>query len=70
MHRKPNENLHVSEKRVALLDLRPLIVFSLIFLFANFSFAQVNRSGLNGTVTDSTGRVLMQVHVTVIENAT
>lgn len=70
MHRKPNENLHLPEKRVALLSLRPLLAFSLIFLFANSSFAQVDRSGLSGTTSDASGRVLMQVHVTVVENAT
>jgi len=70
MHRKPNENLHLSEKRIALLNLRPFIAFSLVFLFANVSFAQVDRSGLSGTITESSGRLLPQTHVTVVENAT
>jgi hypothetical protein len=70
MHRKPNENLHLSEKRIALLNLRPFIAFSLVFLFANVSFAQVDRSGLSGTITESSGRLLPQAHVTVVENAT
>jgi len=32
--------------------------------------AQVDRSGLNGTVTDPSGRVLPQVHVTAVHSAT
>jgi hypothetical protein len=32
--------------------------------------AQVDRSGLTGTVTDSSGRLLPQAHVTVVENET
>jgi len=32
--------------------------------------AQVDRAGLNGTVTDSAGRVLPQTHVTAFQNAT
>ncbi len=70
MHRKPNKNLHLPEKRVALLSLSSLLAFSLIFLFANSSLAQVDRSGLSGTVTDASGRLLPQAHITVVENAT
>ena len=69
MHSKSNEYFNLSGKRVALRSLGPLIAFSLTFFFANISFAQVDRSGLSGTVTDSSGRVLTQVHVTVVENA-
>ena len=32
--------------------------------------AQVDRSGLTGTVTESSGRLLTQAHVTAVENAT
>jgi len=32
--------------------------------------AQVDRAGLNGTVTDSSGRVLPRAHVTAVHNAT
>ena len=32
--------------------------------------AQVDRAGLNGTVTDPTGRALPQVHVTAVHNST
>src|ERR1700722_14976654 len=32
--------------------------------------AQVDRSGLTGTVTDPSGRLLGQTHITVVENST
>jgi hypothetical protein len=32
--------------------------------------AQVDRSGLTGTVTDSSGRLLGQTHITAVENST
>jgi hypothetical protein len=41
-----------------------------MFCIAAISFGQVDRSGLSGTVTDSSGRLLPQAHVTVVENAT
>ena len=34
------------------------------------SFAQVDRSGLSGTVTDSAGRLLPQAQITAVQNAT
>jgi carboxypeptidase family protein len=42
----------------------------LLISFATQGFAQVDRAGLNGTVTDSSGRVLPQTHVTAVHNAT
>ncbi|MGA8108862.1 MAG: carboxypeptidase-like regulatory domain-containing protein, partial [Acidobacteriaceae bacterium] len=36
----------------------------------SFSFAQVARSGLSGTVTDSSGRLLPQARVTAVQGAT
>jgi len=41
-----------------------------MFCIAGICFAQVDRSGLSGTVTDPAGRVLPQAHVTVVENET
>ncbi|MGO8757289.1 MAG: carboxypeptidase regulatory-like domain-containing protein [Terracidiphilus sp.] len=42
----------------------------MVFLVASISFAQVDRSGLSGTVTESSGRRLTQTHVAVVESAT
>jgi Carboxypeptidase regulatory-like domain len=42
----------------------------LLVCFASQGLAQVDRAGLNGTVTDSSGRVLPQAHVTAVHNAT
>ncbi len=50
--------------------LRVAIVFSAVFFLTGISFAQVDRSGLTGTVTDSSGRLLPQAHITVVDNAT
>ena len=49
-----------------------------IFLFASMlalglgspALGQIDRAGLNGTVTDSSGRVLPQTHITAVHNAT
>jgi len=42
----------------------------MLIVCSGLSQAQVDRSGLNGTVTDPTGRVLPQTHVTAVHNAT
>ncbi|MGO9338712.1 MAG: carboxypeptidase regulatory-like domain-containing protein [Terracidiphilus sp.] len=41
-----------------------------MFFLASLCAAQVDRSGLSGTVTDPSGRPLPQAHVTAVENAT
>src|ERR1700733_10808016 len=46
------------------------IGFAVLFSLASLCAAQVDRSGLSGTVTDPSGRLLPQAHVTVVENAT
>ena len=43
---------------------------ALLVWFPTQGFAQVDRAGLSGTVTDSSGRVLPQTHVTAVHNAT
>ena len=40
-----------------------------ILCLASVSLAQVDRAGLNGTVTDSSGRVLPDVHVVAVQEA-
>jgi hypothetical protein len=42
----------------------------LVLGLASQSPAQVDRAGLNGTVTDPSGRVLPQTHVTAVQDAT
>jgi hypothetical protein len=50
--------------------LRAFIEFSAVFILAASTFAQVDRSGLTGTVTDPSGRVLAGTHITAVENST
>jgi Carboxypeptidase regulatory-like domain/TonB dependent receptor len=47
-----------------------LRIMSFIAGLAVLSAAQVDRAGLNGTVTDSSGSVLPQTHVVAIQNST
>src|SRR5580700_8236203 len=49
--------------------LRIPIGFSFWFFLAGLCAAQADRSGLTGTVTDSSGRRLPQARVTAVENA-
>ncbi len=39
-------------------------------VLASLSSAQVDRAGLNGTVTDPSGRILPQTHITAVQTAT
>src|SRR5580658_1119790 len=70
MHRKLNVILHFLERRSVPRNICLLFTICLVFLFAGIAFAQVDRSALSGTVTDSSGRMLPQAHVTAVENAT
>ena len=49
---------------------RVSIGFCAVFFLAGISFAQVDRSTLNGTVTDASGRILPETHVTAVQNTT
>ncbi len=46
------------------------VALSALSLLCNLCSAQVDRSGLAGTVTDSSGRLLPQAQITVIETST
>ncbi|MFC5863647.1 carboxypeptidase regulatory-like domain-containing protein [Acidicapsa dinghuensis] len=50
--------------------IRASIGFAVLFSLASLCAAQVDRSGLTGRVTDPSGSLLPQAHVTVVENAT
>lgn len=50
-------------------SVRVLIGFSAVFFLAVISFAQVDRSGLTGTVTDPSGRLLAGTHIMAVQNA-
>jgi hypothetical protein len=48
-----------------------VIIFTILSLSCAIpGIAQVDRSGLTGTVTDSSGKLLGQTHITVVENST
>jgi hypothetical protein len=49
---------------------RVLIGFSALLFLTGISFAQIDRSGLSGTVTDASGRILSEAHVTAVQNST
>ena len=70
MHRDLKQNLQFAGKPVVQRGLRVSIGFSAILFVAGVSYGQVDRSGLSGTVTDPSGRMLPRTHVTVVQNAT
>jgi hypothetical protein len=51
-------------------DLRAFIEFSAVFFLAASSFAQVDRSGLTSAVTDPSCRLLVETHITAVQNST
>jgi hypothetical protein len=71
MHRDSKERHPLAPTRIsAVRGLRALVGLSAMFFVAGTCLAQVDRSGLSGTVTDASGRLLPQAHVTVLEGAT
>jgi hypothetical protein len=70
MHRGLKQNLQFADKSVVHRGLRASIGFGAIFLVANIACAQVDRSGLAGIVTDSSGRLLAHAHITTVQNST
>lgn len=60
-----------TRRRKALRETRRIAcLVGVIVCLVYWSPAQVDRAGLNGTVTDSSGRVLPQTHVTAVQNTT
>jgi hypothetical protein len=47
-----------------------LFAVGIILCLVSLSWAQIDRTGLNGTVSDPSGRVLQQARVTAVQNAT
>jgi Carboxypeptidase regulatory-like domain/TonB dependent receptor len=70
MYRELKEALWFTVRLATPGCLRVLAGLGTIVFLSVISFAQVDRSGLSGTVTDPSGRLLAQAHVTVVENAT
>jgi Carboxypeptidase regulatory-like domain/TonB dependent receptor len=70
MHGESEGSLKVAVSFYVLHRVCALIRYSALFLLASTSFAQVDRSGLSGTVTDSSGRLLAQTHITAVQNST
>jgi hypothetical protein len=54
----------------ALRNLRAAVAFGAVFFIAAISIAQVDRSGLSGVVTDPSGRMLPQTHITAVQSST
>ncbi len=50
--------------------LRASIALCAVLFFAGSALAQVDRSGLNGTITDSSGALLGQAHIIAEQNST
>ncbi len=69
MHRKKKQS-PFARSSATIRRLRVSIGFSAVFFLTSLCAAQVDRSGLSGTVTDPSGRLLPQSHITVVENAT
>ncbi len=69
MHRKKKQS-PFARNSATIRRLRVSIGFGAVFFLASLCSAQVDRSGLSGTVMDPSGRLLPQAHVTIVENAT
>lgn len=70
MHRELKGNFRFGGRYSEFRGLRASIVISAVFFLAAMCSAQIDRSGLNGTATDSSGRVLPQTHITAVEGST
>jgi uncharacterized protein (UPF0276 family) len=69
MHCEMKQGLLARSSSV-LQSFRVSIGFSAVFFLTGISFAQVDRSGLTGTVTDSSGRLLAETHIRAVQSST
>jgi hypothetical protein len=63
-------NLQVAVRLNSWKAAHSILGIAIILGFASSSRAQVDRAGLNGTVTDPSGHVLPQTHITAVKNDT
>ena len=70
MHREMKDNQEFAPRPFTHRSLRASIGLGTVLFLASVCFAQVDRSGLSGIVTDSSGRLLGQAHVTAVQNST
>ena len=70
MRRKVRANLQSAGRLSAFRSLVALLSVSALSSLASIAYAQVDRGGLSGTVTDASGGRLPQAHIVAIENAT
>lgn len=70
MLRKANQNFFCTPRRAGVWSFCPLLVCSMVLLAASIACAQVDRSILRGTISDSSGGLIPQVRVTAVDNAT
>ncbi|WP_263351656.1 TonB-dependent receptor [Acidicapsa acidisoli] len=69
MHRTKKQFPFVTSS-ATIRHLRFSIGLSALLFLASLCAAQVDRSGLTGTVTDPSGRLLPQAHITAVQNST
>jgi hypothetical protein len=69
MHCKKQQS-QSARSSAAIRRLRTAIGSGALFFLAGLCGAQVDRSGLSGTVTDSAGHLMPQAHITVAESGT
>ena len=70
MLQETKRNLQVAVRLNSWKAAHCILGIAIMLGFAPWSHAQVDRAGLNGTVTDSSGHVLPQTHITAVKNDT
>lgn len=70
MHCKTSDDFQLADRSAAYRGLAVLLSLSVLFLVSTISFAQVDRSGLSGTINDSAGLQLPATRITAVQNAT